>query len=112
MKKVLIVANLAHASPRIPGLAKYFNVYGWKPIIISADESVNYDKDYSLLKEIPKDTNVFRVGHKQKSKIWQYATKKLKLDYSFPDTLSFNMWFLPAYRLAKEIILRVPIINV
>jgi glycosyltransferase involved in cell wall biosynthesis len=36
MKKVLIIAHLRHASPRIPGLAKYLPEFGWKPIIITA----------------------------------------------------------------------------
>jgi glycosyltransferase involved in cell wall biosynthesis len=35
MKKVLIIANLFHASPRIPGLAKYFPEFGWQPIILT-----------------------------------------------------------------------------
>lgn len=34
MKKVLI-ANLFHASPRIPGLAKYLPEFGWEPIILT-----------------------------------------------------------------------------
>jgi glycosyltransferase involved in cell wall biosynthesis len=35
MRNVLIIANLLHASPRIPGLAKYLPEFGWKPIVIS-----------------------------------------------------------------------------
>lgn len=35
MKKVLIIANLFHASPRIPGLAKYLPEFGWQPIILT-----------------------------------------------------------------------------
>ena len=34
MKKVLIITNL-HASPRIPGLAKYLLEFGWRPIILT-----------------------------------------------------------------------------
>jgi len=84
--------------------AKYLSNYGWKPIIISADESINYEKDYSLLKEIPEETNVFRISHKGRSRVWQYIRTNLKLDYDFPDT--FKTWFLPAYKLAKEILLK------
>lgn len=36
MKKVLIIAHLSHASPRIPGLAKYLLEFGWQPIILTA----------------------------------------------------------------------------
>jgi hypothetical protein len=35
MKKVLIIANLFHASPRIPGLTKYLPEFGWQPIILT-----------------------------------------------------------------------------
>jgi glycosyltransferase involved in cell wall biosynthesis len=35
MKKVLIIANLFHASPRIPGLAKYLTEFGWEPTILT-----------------------------------------------------------------------------
>ena len=35
MKKVLIIANLFHASPRIPGVAKYLPEFGWQPIILT-----------------------------------------------------------------------------
>jgi len=35
MKKVLIIASLFHASPRIPGLAKYLPEFGWQPIILT-----------------------------------------------------------------------------
>ena len=36
MKKVLIIAHLQHASPRIPSLAKYLPEFGWQPIILTA----------------------------------------------------------------------------
>lgn len=35
MKKVLIVTNLFHASPRIPGLAKYLPEFGWEPVVLT-----------------------------------------------------------------------------
>ena len=35
MKKVLIIAHLLRASPRIPGLAKYLPESGWKPIVLT-----------------------------------------------------------------------------
>ena len=39
MKKVLIIANLSHTSPRIPGLAKYLPEFGWEPIILTGPNS-------------------------------------------------------------------------
>jgi hypothetical protein len=35
MKKVLIIAHLFRASPRIPGLAKYLPEFGWEPIVLT-----------------------------------------------------------------------------
>jgi len=35
VKKVLIIANLFHASPRIPSLAKYLQEFGWQPIFLT-----------------------------------------------------------------------------
>jgi len=35
MKKVLIIANLFHASPRIPTVSKYLSEFGWEPIILT-----------------------------------------------------------------------------
>jgi len=35
MRKALIITNLFHASPRIPGLAKYLPEFGWQSIIIT-----------------------------------------------------------------------------
>ena len=35
MKRILIIANLYHASPRIPGLATYLPEFGWEATIIT-----------------------------------------------------------------------------
>jgi hypothetical protein len=46
MKKVLIIANLFHASPRIPGLAKYIPEFNWEPVVltVSFPENFNFKK--------------------------------------------------------------------
>lgn len=44
MKKVLIIANLFHASPRIPGLTKYLREYGWESIILTPRLGKNPEK--------------------------------------------------------------------
>jgi len=46
MKKVLIIANLFHASPRIPGLAKYLPEFGWKPVILTPPLGENPDSRF------------------------------------------------------------------
>ena len=46
MKRVLIIANLFYASPRIPGLAKYLPEFGWQPIIITVPLGENPDSSF------------------------------------------------------------------
>jgi glycosyltransferase involved in cell wall biosynthesis len=89
--------------PRSLKFAKYLPDFGWKPIVISAAESVNYPKDYSLLEEVPGELEVHRVGHREsRFKEWQYARTRLKLAFDFPD--NFRSWYSPAYREAKGIL--------
>jgi len=35
MKKVLIITDLFHASPRMPGLCKYLKEFGWEPALLT-----------------------------------------------------------------------------
>jgi glycosyltransferase involved in cell wall biosynthesis len=44
--KVLIIAELFHASPRIPGLAKYLPEFGWQPIILTTPLGQNPDSRF------------------------------------------------------------------
>ncbi len=58
MRKVLIIANLYYASPRIPGVTKYLVDFGWEPTIITVPT-----------KEDPKNILIFPYGFKEKVKI-------------------------------------------
>ena len=58
MKKVLIVANLFHASPRIPALAKYLPEFGWEPTILTVP-----------IKKDPKINLLFPSGFEEKTRI-------------------------------------------
>lgn len=50
MNKLLIIANLHHASPRIPGIASYLHKYGWIVTVVSPviynKESFNFPKNF------------------------------------------------------------------
>ena len=46
MKKVLVIANLFHASPRIPGLVKYLPEFGWQPIILTTHIGENLESRF------------------------------------------------------------------
>jgi len=59
MKKVLIVANLFHASPRIPGLAKYLPEFGWQPIILTVPVG---EKPDSQVRVIEARTHHYNLG--------------------------------------------------
>jgi glycosyltransferase involved in cell wall biosynthesis len=88
-------------------LVKLLPEFGWQPIVISAAESVSYGKDYSLLKEVPREVEVHRVGHREPSKLWQYAKSRLKINYDFPDY--YKSWYTPALREARRILQRAKV---
>ena len=107
MKKVLFICY--HFPPILVGwrfarLVRYLPKFGWQPIVISAAESVSYAKDYSLLKQVPKDTQVYRVGHREPSVEWEYVRRKFRINYVFPDY--YKSWYSPALREARNILQR------
>ncbi len=108
MKKVLFIA---YFFPPIGGpgvarslkFAKYLPEFGWLPIVISADETINYVKDHSLLEQVPEDVEVHRVGHRKGlSEEMKYLRAKLRLAFDFPG--KYKYWHRPAYRKAREIL--------
>jgi glycosyltransferase involved in cell wall biosynthesis len=58
MKKVLIIANLYHASPRIPAITKYLPDFGWEPTILTVP-----------IKEDPRHRLYFPSGFEEKVRI-------------------------------------------
>lgn len=105
MKKVLFIDYFfppLAADWRGTAFVKFLPEFGWKPIVLSADESVSYDKDYDLLREIPADIEIHRVGHREPSKGWRYVCNRLKIVADFPDY--YKTWFRPAFQVAKEIL--------
>ncbi|PIQ92590.1 MAG: hypothetical protein COY73_01870 [Candidatus Nealsonbacteria bacterium CG_4_10_14_0_8_um_filter_37_14] len=70
VKKVLIIANLFHASPRIPILAKYLSDFGWEPTILTVPTT-----------EDPRSQLVFPADFKEKT-----------MARSFPRSFYKNHW--------------------
>lgn len=83
MKKVLIIANLFHASPRIPGIAMHLKEFGWEPVIIAPS-----------LKEDPKNLLGFPRDFTEKIRI-------IETDYS-GDIFSFFRKILVFFGFKKE----------
>ena len=50
MKKVLIIADLPQASPRIPGFAKYLPDFDWQPIILTRSVPETLDSKIKIIK--------------------------------------------------------------
>ena len=48
MKKVLIISNLYHSSPRIPGIARYLSEFGWEPVILTPSLKDDYKNRLGL----------------------------------------------------------------
>ncbi|MGZ5486811.1 MAG: glycosyltransferase, partial [Nitrososphaeraceae archaeon] len=49
MKKVLIIADLYHASPRIPSLSKYFPEFKWEPIVLTGHSPESEDQIFRVI---------------------------------------------------------------
>ncbi len=63
MKKVLIIANLFHASPRIPGLVKYLPEFGWQPIILTTPIGENPDARFGPPNNFKDSNRVIETYH-------------------------------------------------
>lgn len=109
MKKVLFITYFypplggagVHRSLKF---SKYLPEFGWQPVVIGADQSVNCMKDPTLLAEIPETVRVFRVKPTSPGLMdlgWRVA-KRLKLAFDFPDI--YRNWYGPAYRLARKLL--------
>jgi len=62
MKKVLIVANLLHASPRIPGLAKYLPEFGWQPIMLTTPIGENPESYFGPPNDFKNNFRTIEIG--------------------------------------------------
>lgn len=49
MKKVLIIADLPQASPRISGLAKYLPEFSWKPIVLTGTPLETLNQKFKII---------------------------------------------------------------
>jgi len=92
MKHIIIIANLYHASPRMPLLAKYIKKRGWHVTIVT--NKINLKNNYmglttSLIKNnleivetdeelVEKDIqNILRKKHSMKKSFWYYKIKSI-----------------------------------
>jgi hypothetical protein len=58
VKKLLVIANLFHASPRIPGVATYLPEFGWSAIIITPPLGSNAETRFGFPKKFLKRTKI------------------------------------------------------
>jgi hypothetical protein len=49
MRKILIIADLYHGSPRIPSLSKYLPEFNWEPVVISGHSPESEDEIYRVI---------------------------------------------------------------
>jgi len=61
MGKVLIIANLFYASPRIPSLAKYLPEFGWQPIILTTPLGENPDSRFGPPNDFKENNRVIET---------------------------------------------------
>jgi hypothetical protein len=71
MRKVLIIANLFHASPRIPGLAKYLPEFGWEPIILTTPIGENPEARFGPPNDFKNNNRVIETDCPPVLEFWQ-----------------------------------------
>jgi len=65
MKKVLIITDLEHATPRFIGLIKHLPKYNWEAIIITPQLTSKFTKRYGNIKDIyPKEIQIIETKNK------------------------------------------------
>jgi len=101
-KKVLIIANLFHASPRIPGLAKYLHEFGWGPIILTTPLGINPSRRFGPPEDIKDYAQIIEVENPKPVKYPKGLYFILKEFWAYPD--EEKHWLYPALEKGKEII--------
>jgi len=102
MKKVLIITNLFHASPRMPGFAKYLSRYGWKPTILTVDLNQKNNRRYGILENIQDYAQIIEVENPKPVNYPKGLYFILKEFLSYPD--EEKNWLHPAIKKGMEII--------
>jgi glycosyltransferase involved in cell wall biosynthesis len=95
LKKVLIVANLFYASPRIPGLAKYLPEFGWQPIILTTPLGEHTDERFGPPNDFKKRHRVIETLGYVSQKDAAFRTKE-RLNLSSKKSYQY---FRPLFRL-------------
>jgi glycosyltransferase involved in cell wall biosynthesis len=77
VKKVLIITHLSHASPRIPGFAKYLPECGWQPIILTTPISERSYSQFRIPKDLKKTVTVIEThGYRSPYGIKRLSSRK------------------------------------
>lgn len=131
MKRVLIITDLFHASPRIPGLCKYLREFGWEPTLLTTplgedpESRMGPPNDFAkkfLVIEVPFKSAIqplkhllgFRPGSGSRAQLekkfsggrWRSMTKKMLIwgagIAAYPDEL--RGWRKPAIARGKKLL--------
>ena len=102
MKKVLIIANLFHASPRIPGLVKYLRNFGWESIILTTPLGDNPESSFGPSLSVCNFADIIEVENPKPVTYPKGLYHLFREFKAYPD--SEKNWIEPAYRKACEII--------
>lgn len=104
MKKVLIIANLFHASPRIPGLAKYLPEFGWQPIILTTLIGEDPESRFGHPNDFKSNSRVIETYHYNPKEDIRVQVKK-RFDLTSKKSYNYVKPFLSfLYKFYQEII--------
>jgi hypothetical protein len=104
VKKVLIIANLFYASPRIPGLVKYLPEFGWEAIVVTVPVGENSEARFGPPNDFKQKYRVIETeGYQQKEDIGQRAMERFNFSARSPYRHVMPL-FRIAYRFYSEVL--------
>jgi hypothetical protein len=92
MKKLLMIAShlppiRSVGSQRVLKFAKYLPLYGWQPIVLTKSSKYIWEKDWSLMSEIPNNIIVERAFYPDWLQLIAEAVKNLFCFFCFPSVV-------------------------
>lgn len=62
-RKVLVITNLFHSSPRIPGLCKYLPEFGWEPVVLTMPIGENPEANFGPPNDFKQKTKTIETPY-------------------------------------------------
>lgn len=99
MKKVLVISNLYHSSPRIPGLAKYLRTYGWEAILLTVPIAAEEGRFGAPPRDLRNHTRILETARYRRARgrvedVVQVGSRRLRRTNRFISMLARRLYSL------------------